>query len=226
GQYNQQNTTFDTETSYNYELGLKSNYPNIGLTTSTTAFYTDRHNPQFDGYSYEPGGYEWVFFTENLESATNYGLETEFDWEANQNLNIYGSLGLLQTDVTGTPINSTFTIENREQAHAPSYQFTLGVKYRNDNGFFAMSDIFGMDSFYFDNVHDQKSKSYKIVNARIGYETKDFEVYLWGKNLTDETYATRGFFFNHFDTIPDTGEQQYTRLGDPRQLGITARVYF
>ncbi|MEA1989885.1 MAG: TonB-dependent receptor, partial [Pseudomonadota bacterium] len=82
GQYNQQNTTFDTETSYNYELGLKSNYPNIGLTTSTTAFYTDRHNPQFDGYSYEPGGYEWVFFTENLESATNYGLETEFDWEA------------------------------------------------------------------------------------------------------------------------------------------------
>lgn len=217
------NVKYDSETLYNYEIGLNSNYSQYKLKTSTTFFYMDRQNPQFDGYSYEPGGYEWVFFTENLDSAKNYGLESSIDWEANNNINIFGSIGILQTEVFGTPINSAFKMSGRDQAHAPNYQANLGVKYRNSQGFYAQTDITAVDGFYFDNVHNFKSQAYKIINARVGYEADNYEVYAWAKNLTDEFYATRGFEFDHFD---GDGSQQYTRLGDPRQLGVTARVYF
>ena len=217
------NVNYNSETLYNYEIGLKSNYADLNLKTSTTFFFMDRENPQFDGYSYEPGGYEWVFFTENLDSAKNYGLETEFSWQASNNFNLYGSAGILLTEVEGTPINSTFTMSGRDQAHAPKYQYNLGMKYRGGNGFYAQADVTGVDSFYFDNVHNFTSKAYRIINARLGHEAQDYEIYVWGKNLTDEKYATRGFEFDHFD---GDGTQQFTRLGDPRQFGVTARVYF
>ena len=217
------NVHYDAETLMNYEIGLNSTHSKYNLTTSTTFFYMDRSKPQFDGYSYEPGGAEWVFFTENLDAAANYGLETEFNWQANSAWNIYGTLGLLRTEVVGTPVNSSFTMSGRDQAHAPSYQFNLGAKYRAATGFYAQADVTGMNSFNFDNTHNFTSDPYRIVNARLGYETEAYEVYLWGKNIADEVYSTRGFEFDHWD---GDGTQQYTRLGDPRQVGLTARVYF
>ncbi|WP_044410814.1 TonB-dependent receptor [Thiomicrospira microaerophila] len=212
---------YKNETLYNYEIGLRSNYGDIK--TATTLFFMDRKNPQFDGYSYEPGGYEWVFFTENLDSAKHYGLETEINWQVDSRLTLFTHLGLLKTEVKGTPINSSFEMSGRGAAHAPNFQYLIGGQYRSDQGWFSRLELQGMDAFYFDNVHNEKSSAYALVNARLGYEAADWEIYLWGKNLTDERYATRGYFFDHFD---GDGEQRYLSLGDPRQIGLTARVRF
>jgi outer membrane receptor protein involved in Fe transport len=209
---------FDAETLWNYETGFQAEWLNQTLNTYVTAFYMDRNNPQMDGYTYV--GAEYIFYKENLDSAKNYGLETSFDWQMTPQWQTFGSLGLLYTDVTGTPLNSSLEVSDRDQAHAPNYQFQLGAQYRHASGFFARADMRRMDSFYFDNVHSARSDSYQLYNARIGYEGKDWEAYAWGKNLTDERYATRGFY-NAF-----LQNQTYLRLGDPRQFGLTARVYF
>jgi outer membrane receptor protein involved in Fe transport len=214
-----QNTEFDAETLYNYEIGLRSNYGR--LQTATTLFYMDRQNPQFDGYDEINGLY--VFFTENFDSAKHYGLETQLDWQAHPRLELFAHLGLLKTEISGTPKAANFTVNGREAAHAPNYQYLLGGQYRQGDGWFARLELQGMDAFYFDNVHNERSGAYLLVNNRIGYETGAFEVYAWAKNLTDERYATRGYFFDHFD---GDGERQYVRLGDPRQLGITTRLRF
>jgi outer membrane receptor protein involved in Fe transport len=213
---------FNNETLYNYEIGLRSNYGD--LQTATTVFFMDRKNPQFDGYSFDPATQsQWVFFTENLDSAKHYGLETEINWQVDSRLNLFTHLGLLKTEVNGTPINSSFEMSGRGAAHAPNFQYLIGGQYRHDQGWFSRLELQGMDAFYFDNVHNEKSKAYALVNARLGYEAADWEVYLWGKNLTDERYATRGYFFDH--NFGDNNEL-YLGLGDPRQIGLTARVRF
>jgi len=212
--------SFDAETLMNYELGLKSNFVEHNLKTNITAFYMDRKNPQFDGNFWDGN---WYFYTENLDSAKNYGIEANFDWQASKNLQLFGTVGLLRTEVTGTALHDSFELDGREQAHAPNYQANFGAKYRNTSGFYAQSDITAVDSFYFSNSHTKTSDAYLLVNARLGYETEDFELYLWGKNLTDNKYATRGFYF---DLDWDGIKNQFVRLGDPRQLGVTARVYF
>ena len=221
----EQYLTYNDETLINYEIGLKTHFPALGLKANITAFYMDRSDPQFDGYTYDPSSFtSWVYYTENFDTAQNYGVEADFNWQVNHQFTAYGSIGLLQTSVSGTPLNSAFTVDGREQAHAPTYQINLGTTYRANNGFYAQADITALDRFYFDNVHNAQSNSYHIINARLGYEGKDYEIYVWGKNLTDEAYATRGY---HFDfNAPWTNPTTYVRLGDPRQFGLTTRVYF
>ena len=218
-----ESVNFSAETVYNYEVGLKSNYLDGDLKTSTTFFYMDRKNPQFDGYGYDSTGVNYIFFTENFNSATSIGLESEFDWKINSNWSAFGALSVMQTEAKSNPTFTNFTVDGREYAHAPSHQLNIGAKYRNGLGYYAMVEATHVDSFYFDNVHNFQSDPYTLMNARIGYETDAFEIYLWSKNITNESYATRGYKFDHFD---GDGEQEYVRLGDPRQFGLTARVYF
>ncbi|MFT7824095.1 MAG: TonB-dependent receptor [Sulfurimonas sp.] len=211
---------FKKETATNYEIGLKTQ--NNHLKTRISAFYTDRKNPQFDGYTYIGAAY--TYYTENFDNAENYGLEGEFDWRINSSWNLFGSLGLLKTTVEGVSLSGAYSIDGREQPHAPNYQFSIGAQYRHDSGFFARVSTRGMDEFYFSNSHNEKSEAYTVTDARIGYEAESWEVYLWGKNLLDEKYATRGYYFANEPNY--AAVDRYIRLGAPRQIGITARYHF
>jgi outer membrane receptor protein involved in Fe transport len=99
-----------------------------------------------------------------------------------------------------------------------------GTIYRNANGFFARLDATARDEFYFDVSHDQKSQAYELLHARVGYEGDNWVAQLWVRNLTDKDYAVRGFYFGN--EPPDFPATLYTRLGDPRQLGITLERRF
>ena len=99
-----------------------------------------------------------------------------------------------------------------------------GAIYRNANGFFARLDATARDEFYFDVSHDQKSQAYELLHARVGYESENWVVQLWARNLTDKDYAVRGFYFGN--EPPDFPATLYTRLGDPRQVGITLERRF
>lgn len=213
---------YKKETALNFEVGLKSLVLNNALATTVSLFYMQRDDPQFDGYTYV--GNNYVYFTENFDKAHNYGLEADFDWQLNPQWSLFGSLGLLNTDVEGRPQSAAFKVENREQAHAPNYQYMLGAQYSQVNGLFARLSINGSDAFYYSNSHSEKSAAYTLVNARLGYQASNWDVYLWVRNLLDEEYATRGFFFANEPTY--SIEEEYFRLGAPRHFGLTLRVHF
>jgi outer membrane receptor protein involved in Fe transport len=85
-------------------------------------------------------------------------------------------------------------------------------------------EVTGKDEFFFSNSHDKVSKSYNLVNLKIGDQQQDWSVALWGRNILDKKYAVRGFFFaneppNFIDTL-------YTRQGDPKNWGVTFRLKF
>jgi outer membrane receptor protein involved in Fe transport len=80
------------------------------------------------------------------------------------------------------------------------------------------------DDFYFDVSHDQTSDAYELAHARAGFETETWSVTLWARNLFDEEYPARGFFFGN--EPPDFPDTLYTRLGDPRQVGVTLERRF
>jgi hypothetical protein len=47
---------------------------------------------------------------------------------------------------------------------------------------------------------------------------------VWARNLFNETYAIRGFFFGN--EPPDFTPKQYIQRGDPRQVGVTFTYSF
>ncbi|WP_096761352.1 TonB-dependent receptor [Hydrogenovibrio kuenenii] len=220
-------TYYKTETAMSYEVGHRMHLANNRLKTQVSLFYMDRQNPQFDGYTYV--GNNYVFYTENFDKATNYGLEGQMDWQVTNQWKTFANLGLLNTTVKGTSASGAFSIDNRQQPHAPNYQFLVGGQYRS-HGYVARLEYTGMDAFYFSNSNNAKSEPYQLINARVGYEAKNWDVSLWVKNLTDQRYATRGFFFYNGPTDasynPLGPSKKYIRLGDPRQFGLTTRIYF
>ena len=102
----------------------------------------------------------------------------------------------------------------------------MAATYRVPTGFFGRVDIQGRDEFFFDDSHDQRSKSYELVHLKLGYEQTRWTTTLWIRNLFDEEYSVRGFYFSNDPNDPLFTPQLFTRLGDPRQVGVTATYSF
>ena len=136
---------------------------------------------------------------------------------------MYANLGLLNTEFDQFSLAQD-ELGGRGQAHAPEYTVAIGGLYRHTSGWFLRVDASGKDAFYFDVSHDQRSSSYELVNARLGFDADNWSATLWVRNVFDQDYAVRGFYFGN--EPPDFPATLYTRLGDPRQLGITFEKRF
>ena len=77
------------------------------------------------------------------------------------------------------------------------------------------------DAFYFSDNHNLKSEPYRLVHASAGYRGDGWSVRIWGKNLTDEDYHVRGFYFGN-DPRDGYTARGFTQLGAPRRFGISA----
>jgi len=216
--------TYDNETLYNFEIGLRSRLLEGKLVTQMTAFYLYRQNAQLRD-SEGAGGF-FRYLTVNGESAEHLGLETEATWYLNDSLTLSGGLGLLETSREsyqdpGGPVAS------RDLANAPSFTYHLRISYEKEQGLFANAELLGRDEYFESNSHRQKRNAFALVNAAIGYRFKNWTITLWSKNLFDQTYEDRVFNFgNRFDTsTPDPFDfeapQRYEAPAAPPTYGLT-----
>ncbi|WP_153915405.1 TonB-dependent receptor [Shewanella sp. TC10] len=221
---------FDTEILYNYELGLKSSWLDGVVSTNMALFYMDRQNQQVSASQQDPDDQQrFILYTENAGSAKNYGAEADFKYYATDNVQFYGSVGWLETEYGDYQYNDKYgnviDLTGRDQAHAPNFTYSAGMSYVSDSGWFTNLNASGKSDFYYSDSNESKSDAYTIFNARIGYESQMWSAYLWGRNLFDEQYGVRGFYFGNEPDL-DWADKQYVRFGDPRQLGITLDVKF
>ncbi len=216
---------FSEEQLWNIEAGIKSSWLGNTLKASASLFFNRRDNQQvrtsFQLVPNDPASF--VFFTDNAAEGKTFGFESDIRWFIGEAWELYANVGLLDAtfDAFVTP---QVDLSGRDQAHAPGYTFAAGTSYRHAGGFFARVDVSARDSFYFDVGHDQKSKAYELVNARVGFDAGSWSTQLWVRNLFDRSYAVRGFFFGN--EPPDFPNTLYTRLGDPRQVGVTFEKKF
>lgn len=233
---------FDTETQWNYELGIKGNWPQHGLRLQLAAFYQDRADVQAKQSIFNPANFSFDDFLSNA-NGNSRGLEFEFNYNAGDAVDIYGSLGLLQAefdgfvskahvdardDFAGLPL-APVNLDGRDVAHAPNYQFVVGTEIRLSEAVYLRLETEGKDEYFFSNSHDKKSTRYELIHARIGYRAAHWELALWGRNLGDEDVATRGFFFsNQFGNNPANGyaPELFEQLGEPRVIGASGTYRF
>jgi outer membrane receptor protein involved in Fe transport len=88
----------------------------------------------------------------------------------------------------------------------------------------ARLDLSAEAGFYFDTSHDERAGERFLANIRTGFDAGRWSAELWVRNLFDERYPVRGFYFGN--EPPDFPTELYLRWGDPRQAGITARYSF
>jgi outer membrane receptor protein involved in Fe transport len=215
---------FSPEWDLNYEIGHKLELPTLHVETSL--FYMQRHQEQLlTGEQLNPDNPDsFIYYTGNATSGHNYGLESSIAWAASARLEFGGSLGLLETLYRGFTQNHV-VLPARALPHAPPWQAALNASWHDPRGPFARIDLTGMGPFFYDMPPNwTRSDAYGLVNAKLGWRTRRFEAYLWGRNLLDKDYTVRGFYFAEIP--PNFPNQLFTQLGDPRNVGVHLTINY
>ncbi len=210
---------FDDEYLFNYELGLRAAAPDQRWSYDVAVFWQNRRDAQVKIPLQDALGnpIAFTFLTENAERATSLGLELQGQIAVTESLTLRGVLGLLDAEVDRFTYDPS--LEGRDVAHAPSYNYALGARVTRPAGWFLDFEFSVQDDYFFDFSHDQRSEPYELVNLSAGREWGRFKVTFWARNLFDEKYAVRGFFFGN--EPPAFEPRQYVRLGDRRHVGVT-----
>jgi outer membrane receptor protein involved in Fe transport len=219
---------FSAEGLMNYELGFKGAFYNDQLQTQLALFFMGRDDVQISSslvHTRADGSSEFIDYVGNAAAGSNYGLEISVKYQATDNTVFYGSLGLLKTEYRNFTNSAGDNLGGRQQAHAPDYQYTLGVDIRISSELELDVNIQGKDSFYFSDSHSIRSKDYNLVNASLSYSWNEWQLTFWGRNLSDEDYSVRGFFFGN-DPRDNYTAKGYTQLGEPMRYGLTLNMDF
>ena len=224
----QEHLSYEGEVALNYEVGFKSHYLEDSLLLNVSAFYIDRSDMQAN-VAFEISTSNWTAYRENIQGSNNYGVEFELVWQANEQLRLFSALGVLETELGDLEVldvnEEVLDQSGRQQAHAPGYQFNIGLEYDFMQNYSVSIQVDGKDSFYFSNSHNEQSDSYELLHANLTYKRGPFTLSLWGRNLTDEDYQVRGFYFGN-DPANGWIPESYNQLGEPRVFGLSGKYDF
>jgi len=214
---------FEKETLISYELGLKSSFLDNKLNLNTALYYIDISDKQINVALSNVSNY-----MKNANSATSKGFELEASYMISDAFSVSSSFAYnkatfddfkytsLIVDNTNAVIG-TKDVDNSGNylPHTPKYTYSLGFQYRGDNGIYANTHLNGVGDFYTDDSNTFKRNAYYLVDAKIGYETDSYDIYLYGKNIFDKDYTTEGNYGSSF-----------LFLSKPREIGVQLAYRF
>jgi outer membrane receptor protein involved in Fe transport len=208
---------YDSEYSWNYEVALRSQFFDRRLTVNLNAFLIDWRDQQL-----EVALSQAVQDTEvlNLGRSRLYGAEMSVDWAAGSGFTFFGSLGLLSTKVTEddrTPeqLAGLPSLEGDRFPFAPSYSGSLGVDWREENGFNATADISFQGPAETLLPNSIRNDARKVVSIRGGWDNGQIGLFGFVSNLFQERY---------FVNAAAAGGSVI--VGAPRTFGIGATARF
>jgi outer membrane receptor protein involved in Fe transport len=232
------NRSFDTEYLWNYETGIKADWLDGTLNSQLAIFYQDRRKMQVKQSLVDCSGQGACTFTDYIENAkkgANYGAEMEFRWIALNDVDLYGSLGLLRAtfkdyksyshvDVDKYAANpSPKDLSGHKQAYAPSYQFAFGADIYLTNNITMGIELEGKEEFSLSPRHNARSNRYELLNSHLNYRFGKWSFSLWGRNLNDRDVIVRGFGAFGNDPRKNYALEPYYQYGEPRVIGATAK---
>ncbi len=211
--FNAESAIFDAETSWNYEVGVKSAWLDDRLIVNLAAFYSDTSNFQFPSIGSSTGSV--AIGTADIRT---FGAELEVLARPIEGLEIIAGLGLLDAEFTNG--NETFTgapLEGNRTPFNADLTYNIAAQYRSPGGIFGRLEVIGFGTTFFDDLNSIEQEPFALVNARVGYEAENYGIYVFANNLFDEEYVTQAF---------DAGAGLAGTYGAPRTVGVQFRARF
>lgn len=199
--------TYDEEKVWAYEIGSRTETADHKLMVGATLFLND-----YKGFQ------TLVNYTfMNIPKARTYGAELEVQYRPWKGLQIFGSAGLLHSEIR--KMNSGYEyLEGEKLDNAPTFTGSLGFDQTFDNGI-----AFGASVNRVSHYNSQVEKGtaypaggYTVVNAHIGYQTDRYGVKLYVKNLGNEHILYNARYSGSYEA----------QVGQPRAFGITGDLRF
>lgn len=180
---------FDPEFTNNAELSWRGEWPGTRLRSRLNVFYIDWRDQQVDvALSGNPLDTQ----TENAGRSRLYGGELELRWRAVPRLEVFLSGGTTRTRFLDFTSSDGSNFEGREFPNAPRLTATVGGAWKSAAGWFLDLDANYQAGSYRrpDNHEAERNEGRSLLNARTGWENRQFTAFLAGRNLTDAYYVS------------------------------------
>ena len=195
--------SYDEETLWSYEVGSKTSFFDGRIIFNTALYYMDIDDMQVNTAIDAVQSYR-----SNAAKATSKGMEVEIRYRVTQALSLFASYGYNETTFDNFS-DDEGDYKGNTNPYAPKYNYNIGAQYRHQDGYYARLDLNSYGKMYFDKANQFSRDSYHLVNAKMGYETDHFDLYLYAKNLFDKAYDSDGYYSGY-----------YTIYSPPREIGI------
>lgn len=212
--------SYDEETCWNYETGLKTAWLENRLIVSAALFHADWEDLQVN--SHVPGGNASDYYIENAGKATSEGAEFELTAKPLQGLELFGGVGFVDAEYGAGSRSADVDVGGNDLPFAPSFNWHAGSEYTAElaahRSAFARIEVTGVSRYQYDPSNLESQGSYSLVNLRLGMATGAWRVEGWAKNLFDRDYVPLAIPYGQ-DAL---GNPLYVgESGDPRTIGLS-----
>lgn len=214
-----QDRIFNSEESWNYELGVKTSLFNKMIYADAAVFYIHWYDQQI--YQTNPSGYGSRIT--NAGESVSKGVELSLQAEPLCGYNIAVNYGYS---------HATFvTYIDGNQDYSGNYipfvpRNTLSAQFNKVfelNNFKHLDNIKvnilykGLGKLYFNEVNSAEQSFYSVLDAKLSFVKNNFQLDIWGRNLTNEDYYT------HFFSVY---ENNFVQTGRPVNFGMDIKFKF
>lgn len=213
---------YDPEYAWNYEIGVKSRFWNDRVQLNVAAFHTDYTDLQVS--QLVP---LCCVVIGNAADAQIDGLEVELSLSPWRGFRIDGAYSWLDAEFTSFATGATADFTGNTLPRAPEHQLSLAAQY--ETPITDSIDILGRvawayrSSVFFEasNTPLEVQEGHSLLDARLAVRSADddWEVAIWGKNLTDELVRNHIVAFAPF-------AQQLNIYQPPRTYGVSVSFTF
>lgn len=208
---------FDKETSWTWELGVKTRFFQDRLTLNAAVFHTDYKDYQ-DIVWYGP----FESYLSNAGKARMTGFEVESLLRIHDDILVSASFGYVDAQYRSFH-DGTESFSGNTVAGVPDFNGNLAVTWHFLDGFYIRPEVQGVGKIYWDRANTADQDPYCLFNFRAGYAATNWEVYVFGANLTDEYSFVSGMQFLQNSMGLD---EWYGTPITPRRFGIGFSLEF
>ena len=205
--------SYNPEHTKNYELFLRHQSADGRLLFNANVFYIDWTDQQIEA-TVEGGRPGFDNLVKNVGESSVKGAEVEVEYLFTDDIGAFLSVGIADTEFEKFVLNGK-NLSGLSFPNAPEYNFSVGLFYKSETGLYGSTTF----SFAGESYTQTTSPNVTAINeryllsAQAGYETKYWDLFIWGKNLLDHDYE-----LGVFDGA-DFNASAYGRVGEPLTIG-------
>jgi iron complex outermembrane receptor protein len=236
------NATFDEEKIDNYEAGVKVTFWDGRARATLSVYRANWRNGQITTnvpFVTQTGQLNLLGVTANLGAVNLKGGEFEADFKVTENLELSVTGSLNDSTIKVFTCGDCLSIYGNNQAtgnrlgQAEKYKYSLSADYRDelvgDYEWFGRVDYAYRGKYFLDASNRGSAPARHIVNARVGVATESFQIYAYGRNLTNDDGLTGHLGLDILTQTPTNVNLQNEiriALPDKRTFGLRASYNF
>lgn len=206
--------SYKPEYSNNLEIGSKNTFFDKRLSLAIAAFYIRLTDAQIPVLVLPDA----VTVTRNAGKLTSKGFEVELSARPVKGLSVdynFGSTDAKYKSLAISKNKELVNLDGNKQIYTPDITSMIALQYNYQIENFDKLNLIIRGEWlhtgdqFFDLSNQIQQKRYNLFNARAGVSNKRFDLFLWGRNLSNKAYVDYAYDFGA------------AHLGNPRTYGAT-----